>query len=170
MYSPNDSYPNAFYLKMARFQSILLLAVLLSYLHEYQAYTVTPKRGGKRLSSKRWFTQGNGMTMYLPKSSPTEKKTKTPGPQPKEQRRGHASLSISILASSDTLPSFRTAHGLLSPETVTLMEKRTSYSHRSRELSLFLKTYRREGPMACLPMLSDPQVLPHLTEALRDIV
>lgn len=155
---------------MARLHSVLLLAVLLSCLVELQAYTVAPKGGGKRLSSRIWFTQGNGNTMYLPKSSPTgPKKTKTPGHQQPEQRRGHASLSISVLASCDTLPSFPTAHGLLSPETVMRMERRTSKSQRSDELSQFLKTYRREGPMSCLPMLSDPQVLPHLTEALRDI-
>jgi hypothetical protein len=157
---------------MARLHSVLLAAVLLSCLVELQAYTFVPKEGGKRLSSRIWFTQGNGNTMYLPKSSPTTtgpKKTKTPGHQQPEQRRRHASLSNSVLASCDTLPSFPTAHGLLSPQTVMRMEKRTSKSQRSDELSQFLKTYRREGPMSCLPMLSDPQVLPHLTEALRDI-
>ncbi len=79
-------------------------------------------------------------------------------------------LSNSVLSSSDTLPSFPTAHGLLSPETVLRMEIMTSSSTRDSAVEYFLRTYKREGPMACLPMLSDPKVLPRLTEAMRDII
>jgi len=79
-------------------------------------------------------------------------------------------LSSSVLSSSDTLPSFTTAHGLLSPETVMRMEVMTSKGNRDNAVDLFLETYRNEGPMACLPMLSDEKVLPRLTEALRDII
>lgn len=81
-----------------------------------------------------------------------------------------APLSNSVLSSSDTLPSFPTAHGLLSPETVIRMEMMTSSHSRDEAVDYFLRTYRREGPMACLPMLSDPKVLPRLTEAMRDII
>jgi hypothetical protein len=79
-------------------------------------------------------------------------------------------LSHSVLASCDyPLPSCPTAHGILSPETVMRMDEVTRH-HRSEALVNFLETYRRDGPMSCLPMLSDPQVLPHLTNAMRDIV
>jgi len=41
---------------------------------------------------------------------------------------------------------------------------------RDKALDTFLDTYKKEGPMACLPMLSDENVLPRLTEAMRDIL
>jgi hypothetical protein len=87
-----------------------------------------------------------------------------------EQERGSCwKLSHSVLASCDTLPSFPTAHGILSPETVSRMDETTSGGHGNEAVSMFLETYRRNGPMSCLEMLSDPDVLPHLTKAMRDI-
>lgn len=91
---------------------------------------------------------------------------------PAKQKRQHTSslpLSNSVLASSDTLPSFPTAHGLLSPETVMRMDKNSARQPKCEAVSHFLETYRTEGPMACVPMLSDPRVLPKLTEAMRYI-
>jgi hypothetical protein len=41
---------------------------------------------------------------------------------------------------------------------------------RDKALDTFLDTYRKDGPMACLPMLSDKNILPRLTEAMRDII
>jgi hypothetical protein len=79
-------------------------------------------------------------------------------------------LSQSVLASCDTLPSFRTAHGILSPETVRRMEELVDEEYRSEALIQFLDRYRRQGPMSCLPMLSDPDVLPHLTNAMRNVL
>jgi hypothetical protein len=77
-------------------------------------------------------------------------------------------LSNSALASGgDTLPHFPTAHGLLSPETVMRLSQRSI--HQNKAVEAFLDTYRSNGPMSCLPMLADPEVLPHLTEAMRDI-
>jgi len=75
------------------------------------------------------------------------------------------------LVSSDTLPFFSAAPGLLSPITVMRMDESTSVdgATRSEAIENFLETYRSQGPMACLPMLSDPTVLPKLTEAMRDI-
>ena len=80
-------------------------------------------------------------------------------------------MSNSVLAASDTLPCFPTAHGLLSPEIVQRMDEMTASatSSRSAPLVRFLDTYRNDGPMACLPMLADPCVLPKLTEAMRDL-
>jgi len=75
-------------------------------------------------------------------------------------------LSNSVLASCDTLPSFKTAHGLLSPETVHQLEE---MEYRNDAINLFLRTYRKQGPLACQQLLSDPDVLPHLTRAMRDI-
>ena len=46
----------------------------------------------------------------------------------------------------------------------------TQGGHGNEAVALFLETYRRHGPMSCLSMLSDPKVLPHLTEAMRDLV
>jgi hypothetical protein len=88
-----------------------------------------------------------------------------------EQERGTGwKLSHSVLSSSDTLPSFPTAHGLLSPETISKMDRMTANGgHRNEAVVLFLDTYRLNGPMSCLSMLSDPNVLPHLTSAMRDI-
>lgn len=88
-------------------------------------------------------------------------------------------MSDSVLATRDTLPSFRTAHGLLCPEIVTRIADRAAAASDDDggagglvldgPLHRFLKTYRRLGPMACLPMLSDPSVLPELTKAMREI-
>jgi hypothetical protein len=84
-------------------------------------------------------------------------------------RKSSVKLSNSVLASCDTLPSFPTAHGILSPETVMRMQRLNSQGHRSDALDSFLDTYRLHGPLSCLPMLSDPDVLPYLTEAMRDV-
>jgi hypothetical protein len=50
------------------------------------------------------------------------------------------------------------------------MEVMTSATNRDSAVDYFLRTYRKEGPMACLPMLSDPNVLPRLTAAMRDVI
>jgi hypothetical protein len=85
-------------------------------------------------------------------------------------RKQSTKLSNSVLADCDTLPSFPTAHGLLSPETVMRMEElAVERGHQNPALRSFLHTYRKSGPMSCLSMLSDPDVLPSLTEAMRDI-
>jgi hypothetical protein len=94
--------------------------------------------------------------------------------QPKASERStKTKLLNSVLASCDTLPSFRTAHGLLSPETVMRLEAMRSSStprnNKNQALTAFLHTYRTKGPLSCVPMLSDPDVLPHLTLAMRDI-
>lgn len=120
---------------------------------------------------------------YAPPNHPTTKtapmvaqafyssyKTNRNPSKPRNHKNNGASLSNSVLSSSDTLPSFPTAHGLLSPETVIRMEIMTSSKTRDEAVDYFLKTYKKEGPMACLPMLSDPKVLPRLTEAMRDII
>jgi len=85
------------------------------------------------------------------------------------KRISNWSLSNSVLVSCDTLPSFPTAHGILSPETVSRMDLVTQGGSENVAVSTFLKTYRKHGPMSCLGMLSDPNILPHLTQAMRDI-
>jgi len=95
------------------------------------------------------------------------KKTK----QENTQRRYTTELSNSVLHECNTLPSFPTAHGILSPETVMRMEEMVEFDgHTSEAVDGFLKQYRSNGPMSCLSMLSDPEVLPHLTRAMRDVV
>jgi hypothetical protein len=152
----------------------ICLAALISLLTMRCTNGFTPADSTNRLPSGQ--RKDSQWTMYMPSSSPTsqtppitaQKMLKTVG---FEQERGSLwKLSNSILASCDTLPSFPTAHGLLSPETVSRMDENTEGSHRNEAVAQFLESYRRNGPMSCLSMLSDPEVLPHLTEAMRDIV
>eukprot|EP00591_Stephanopyxis_turris_P012045 CAMPEP_0195518662 /NCGR_PEP_ID=MMETSP0794_2-20130614/13461_1 /TAXON_ID=515487 /ORGANISM="Stephanopyxis turris, Strain CCMP 815" /LENGTH=87 /DNA_ID=CAMNT_0040647679 /DNA_START=189 /DNA_END=448 /DNA_ORIENTATION=+ len=56
----------------------------------------------------------------------------------------------------DTFSSFRAANGLLSPQTVVRLDEISDGS--SVAVQYFLHTYREYGPMACLPILSDPEV------------
>lgn len=84
----------------------------------------------------------------------------------KTSNRKASLLSNSVLASCDTLPSFQTAHGLLSPETVMRLES----THPSNmAVRRFLKLYKSSGPLSCVSMLSDPEILPHLTTAMREM-
>jgi hypothetical protein len=114
---------------------------------------------------------------YMPPSSPTSTHPSTPVTAQTnkhktvgaEQRGNNWRLSNSVLAGCDTLPAFRTAHGILSPETVSRMDDMTNGGHGNEAVSTFLKAYRQHGPMSCLEMLSDPEILPHLTKAMRDI-
>lgn len=62
------------------------------------------------------------------------------------------------------------AHGMLSPEIVARMDENTRNGRSNPAVESFLRTYRRRGPMSCLEMLSDSEILPHLTQAMRDIV
>jgi len=80
-------------------------------------------------------------------------------------------VAASVISSSDVLPQFRAAHGLLHPHTVMRLEEASSLSKikNSAAVNYFLDTYREFGPMACLPILSDPDVLPELTKAMRGI-
>jgi hypothetical protein len=75
----------------------------------------------------------------------------------------------SVLARSDTLPNFSTAHGLLSPEVVMSIANK-SYIEAESPLYTFLQTYKSQGPFACIFMLSDPKILSELTNAMRDVV
>lgn len=75
----------------------------------------------------------------------------------------------SVLARSDTLPNFSTAHGLLSPEVVTSIANKRSIEVES-PIHTFLQTYKSQGPFACIFMLSDPKILSELTNAMRDVV
>lgn len=95
--------------------------------------------------------------------------------QQKQQNKQHSpsvSLSQLAMAACDATYSsrFPTSHGLLSPETVSRMEVLTMKGDgpKSEALVSFLKTYKKHGPMSCLPMLSDPDILPHLTNAMRE--
>jgi hypothetical protein len=69
----------------------------------------------------------------------------------------------------DAIPSFHTAHGILCPHTVARMEKNTNGGRDEEAVKQFLDRYHHCGPMSCIDMLSDPEVLPHLTKAMRDL-
>jgi len=102
----------------------------------------------------------SALTMYVPSSSPVSQTSIMA-----------ASITDSDVSSpqvrQDTLPSFRAANGLLSPQTVERLDGISDGS--SVAVQYFLHTYRKFGPMACLPILSDPEVLPELTKAMREI-
>lgn len=100
------------------------------------------------------------LTMYMPSQSST----------PPMRSIVDLQLSPSVVSSCDALPSFHPAHGLLSPETVMQLDKMTAKRGRSKAIDIFFTTYRREGPMSCLEMLSDPDILPELTSAMRDLL
>ena len=144
----------------------ICLAALISLLTMRFTNGFTPAANTNRLPSGQQKDSSSPTSQTPPITA--QKMLKTIG---SEQERGARwKLSNSILASCDTLPSFPTAHGLLSPETVSRMDENTKDSHRNEAVAQFLEKYRRNGPMSCLSMLSDPEVLPHLTEAMRDIV
>lgn len=58
----------------------------------------------------------------------------------------------------------RMAHGAICPETIAIFEKNSNPA-----IQRFVETYHTRGPLACEDLLSDPEVLPHLTKAMRDI-
>ena len=77
--------------------------------------------------------------------------------------------SMTAVASSDVLPSFRAAHGLLHPHTFMKLREQYELHGGGDAIRQFLDTYLESGPMACIPCLSDPDILPQLTEAMRSI-
>lgn len=70
--------------------------------------------------------------------------------------------------SGDAFSAVPVAHGMLSPTIVMRLEELTRmHRHHNPALDSFLDSYYTKGPMSCVPMLSDPDVLPHLTMAMR---
>lgn len=111
---------------------------------------------------------GSDVTLYLFPSQPSVSAANNRRRPRRSESRSSLPMSTSVLAESDILPSFQTAHGLLSPEVVMRIGDMNDLEEGG-PLHQFLKTYKREGPMACLPMLSDPCILPALTRAMRKI-
>lgn len=161
---------------------IAALALLL-LLNTAESFTVSfreqirPKAHANRVTSRK------AMTMYTPPHTPTsitapmsaQKILTSPKSVSREkpimmQRKKNLSLSPSVMSSSETLPCFSTPNGLLSPDTIAKLDQMTAATgDRSKAIELFLDTYRQKGPMSCLHFLSDPNVLPHLTGAMRDL-
>jgi hypothetical protein len=125
-------------------------------------------------SVHRCREDGSPVTLYLFPSPPSVsaanyKRSKRSSPaSPMRKSSSLPAMSPSVLADSDTLPSFHTAHGLLSPEVVMRIADSNDLEEGGA-LHKFLVTYKRKGPMACIPMLSDPSILPELTSAMREI-
>ena len=61
------------------------------------------------------------------------------------------------------------AHGILCPETVTKMKTAAMGGRSNRVVKTFIDRYHKHGPMSCMELLSDPEILPHLTAAMRDL-
>ena len=143
-----------------------------------RSFAVNPTNTGRkqRIHRTSHREDGSAVTLYLFPSSPavTSAANLPPRKQPINSRNHNSkssalpAMSQSVLAESDTLPSFSTAHGLLSPEVVMRIADSNDLEMNGA-LHRFLKTYKSRGPMACLSMLSDPDVLPELTRAMRDV-
>ena len=94
-------------------------------------------------------------------------------PRSTSGRKRTISFSHSVVRNRDGMSSWGgpVAQGLLSPSTVARLEEFTRLrQNRSPALDSFLDSYYTKGPMSCVSMLSDPDVLPHLTSAMRDII
>jgi len=132
------------------------------------------KRNGRRKrSSALFFAPNQDTSKPSPMASQAFYKHSEKSRRNASSSKLHATpLSNSVLSSSDTLPSFPTAHGLLSPETVMRMEDRMKKNNDAscHAVNMFLDKYKSEGPMSCLSFLTDDEVLPRLTEAMRDIL
>lgn len=170
----------------------ILSAVLTSTTTEAYAFASSSHRGiktryyspasstsnGRRIHRTSHREDGSAVTLYLFPSSPAVSaanrgggsSSSSPHPRKSSGRSSSAlpAMSQSVLADCDTIPSFSTAHGLLSPEVVMRIADTNDLEYNGA-LHKFLKTYKSRGPMACLSMLSDPDVLPELTRAMRDV-
>lgn len=132
------------------------------------------KNAGRGIRKSR--EDGSAVTLYLFPTTPSisaanhlrARRSARPNIGDRRSKSQLPVMSDSVLAESDTLPSFQTAHGLLSPEVVSRIADANDLEMNG-PLHRFLKTYKSRGPMACLSMLSDPEVLPELTRAMRDI-
>lgn len=83
-------------------------------------------------------------------------------------RKETIKFSHSKMSQADGFSAVPVAHGMLSPQIVMRLQELTRlHRHRSPALDSFLDSYYTKGPMSCVPMLSDPDVLPHLTMAMR---
>jgi len=95
-----------------------------------------------------------------------------PSHHPQQQQMMTTSRSFQAAAAidlDDVMEPYYFQGGLLSPQTVQRLDDRARGERiNNSPLFFFLDTYKKYGPMACLPMLSDPQVLPHLTRALKE--
>jgi hypothetical protein len=160
------------------FSAVLISSTVEAYAFassKTRHYSAVPTNTGRkhRIHRTSHRADGSAVTLYLFPSSPAVTSASNQSPLRKQSipRKSSSSLpamSQSVLAESDTLPSFSTAHGLLSPEVVMRIADSNDLEMNGA-LHKFLKTYKSRGPMACLSMLSDPDVLPELTRAMRDV-
>lgn len=145
-----------------------------------EAYAFGPAPSSRRVSRRytpasikgkgihKCRDDGSAVTLYLFPTPPSVSAASHRRQRRSKPQTSLPAMSASVLADSDTLPSFQTAHGLLSPEVVMRIADANDLE-ADGALHKFLRTYKRRGPMACLPMLSDPEILPELTRAMRDI-
>ena len=147
-------------------------------------YSVVPMNTGRkhRIHRTSHRADGSAVTLYLFPSSPAvtsatnhpprkqsiSKNSSGSSSRARKSKSALPAMSQSVLAESDTLPRFSTAHGLLSPEVVMRIADSNDLE-MDGALHRFLKTYKSRGPLACLSMLSDPEILPELTRAMRDV-
>lgn len=143
-----------------------IIAIVMLHKGVAAFITITPHHGPQNSRQLAQSQQYSMLQIY-----PSPKLSTTLGPNFRTSAINlHSSVTFdSTLVPSDTIPSFRAAHGLLSPQTVMRIEGRIANDGRcSKAVLHFLKTYYTLGPMACIPVLSNPDALPQLTRAMRD--
>jgi hypothetical protein len=156
----------------------VLVAILLASASHVKAWASTPapfNANGRRNQQQLPIPQSNEASVSREQALTSHNMLREFGfmgvsQQDVSGRKKSISFSHSVLARDDACTSVPVAHGMLSPQTVVRLEELTRLRrHRSPALDTFLDTYYTNGPMSCVPMLSDPDVLPHLTMAMRDI-
>mmetsp|Transcript_11890 Transcript_11890/g.27782 ORF Transcript_11890/g.27782 Transcript_11890/m.27782 type:complete len:166 (-) Transcript_11890:442-939(-) len=157
--------------------AILSLAILGSFTTEAYTYNHDLRRsfGLKKSSGPSPTPFGPQQSVSTPQENMRGKKISS-DILPKQQNAGLSQAAMNTDAGiggprrRKTSPLTGAAHGILSPEIVNRMDENTVNGRSNPAVENFLLTYKRKGPMSCLEMLSDPDVLPHLTQAMRDIV
>jgi hypothetical protein len=164
-------------LKIMFFKNTVLLLLVVVFVVHVMSTSTCEAYTTRQPSNKIWTT-------YTPSSASSSSQSTIESKKSGGTSTGWQ-LSQSADASADTFggPSKRrqsslgvaggpprAAHGILSPETVARMDEMTLGGESNDAVRHFLQTYHRQGPMSCLEMLSDPDVLPHLTKAMRDII
>ena len=138
---------------------------LSNYYHDNQEYLSSRNSNTSRSRRRRRSSSSSMLRMYVPHPPMTQT------PALSSLHAASVVAAESSTAPSDTLPQFKTSHGLLSPRTVLRLEQNFAGNlDTSDELSYFLDTYKEFGPMACIPMLSDSRILPELTKAMRESI
>mmetsp|Transcript_17850 Transcript_17850/g.37104 ORF Transcript_17850/g.37104 Transcript_17850/m.37104 type:complete len:138 (-) Transcript_17850:195-608(-) len=118
------------------------------------------------------------VTAFTPKIATTDSSASGGPTFTRQKRKPQAAISTTSSPVSTRVPlsppgsTGGCAPGLLSPATVYRLElSRLGFDDSTADaVNSFLRTYRSEGPMACMPYLADPAILPELTKAMGESI